>query len=104
MKSLVPFLFGSNGGSSGFLYAKLRQLTLPANSLSRSPTPTLGRDEALDEILPTLEKDFGILSRGRFGSWKYEVGNQDHSVSVKSCLPPKIYRKSNGSVRRAFPN
>lgn len=41
------------------------------------PTPSLERNDALAEILPYLqEKD--ILSRGRFGSWKYEVGNQDH--------------------------
>ncbi|KAF5580663.1 UDP-galactopyranose mutase [Fusarium pseudoanthophilum] len=42
------------------------------------PTPTLERDAALSEALPYLyDKD--ILSRGRFGAWKYEVGNQDHS-------------------------
>ncbi|KAM0312037.1 hypothetical protein ACHAPQ_012297 [Fusarium lateritium] len=42
------------------------------------PTPSLERDGALSEALPYLyERD--ILSRGRFGAWKYEVGNQDHS-------------------------
>jgi len=40
------------------------------------PTPSLERDGILKELLPKLqEKD--IWSRGRFGSWKYEVGNQD---------------------------
>jgi len=43
------------------------------------PVPTLGRDEALAAILPELERR-GIYSRGRFGAWKYEVGNQDHSL------------------------
>ena len=42
------------------------------------PTPTLDRNSILDEILPELKKK-GIYSRGRFGAWKYEVGNQDHS-------------------------
>jgi len=41
------------------------------------PTPSLERNDALAEILPYLQ-DKDILSRGRFGSWKYEVGNQDH--------------------------
>ncbi|RPA81076.1 FAD/NAD(P)-binding domain-containing protein [Ascobolus immersus RN42] len=45
------------------------------------PTPSLERDGALDKILPYLEKK-DILSRGRFGSWKYEVGNQDHSFML----------------------
>lgn len=43
------------------------------------PTPWLGRDEVLDPIQTELEK-FDILSRGRFGAWKYEVSNQDHSA------------------------
>ena len=43
------------------------------------PTPGLRRDEALDALLPALERQ-GIYSRGRFGAWKYEVGNQDHSL------------------------
>ncbi len=41
------------------------------------PTPHVDRDGALAEILPYLQ-DKDILSRGRFGSWTYEVGNQDH--------------------------
>lgn len=45
------------------------------------PTPTLTRDKALDVLLPKLEK-LDILSRGRFGSWKYEVANQDHSFML----------------------
>ncbi len=43
------------------------------------PTPSLGRDAALAELLPALEQR-DIFSRGRFGAWKYEVSNQDHSL------------------------
>ena len=43
------------------------------------PVPYMGRDEAIDPILTALENKYGILSRGRFGAWKYEVANQDHS-------------------------
>jgi protoporphyrinogen oxidase len=42
------------------------------------PTPSLGRDEALATVYAALEP-LGIYSRGRFGAWKYEVSNQDHS-------------------------
>lgn len=42
------------------------------------PTPSLQRDDAL-KILRELESS-DIYSRGRFGGWKYEVSNQDHSV------------------------
>jgi hypothetical protein len=43
------------------------------------PIPSVDRDAALATIQSYLEsKD--IYSRGRFGSWKYEIGNQDHSL------------------------
>ena len=44
------------------------------------PTPSLGRDRALAELHPTLEER-NVFSRGRFGTWKYEVSNQDHSFA-----------------------
>jgi hypothetical protein len=42
------------------------------------PTPSLERDAILDRVIPALEQ-IGIFSRGRFGGWKYEVSNQDHT-------------------------
>lgn len=42
------------------------------------PTPTLERDDYLHYVLPLLAKHH-IYSRGRFGAWKYEVSNQDHT-------------------------
>ena len=45
------------------------------------PTPTLEREGVLKQLLPKLQ-DKGIYSRGRFGSWRYEVGNQDHSFML----------------------
>lgn len=45
------------------------------------PIPTVERDRALRTIQPWLiERD--ILSRGRFGSWRYEMGNMDHAVKM----------------------
>lgn len=43
------------------------------------PTPWLGRDEVLHPIDEAL-RGLDIYSRGRFGAWKYEVSNQDHSL------------------------
>ena len=43
------------------------------------PTPFLGRDELCTPIFAALEAK-GVYSRGRFGAWKYEVSNQDHTM------------------------
>ncbi|MEL7485524.1 MAG: hypothetical protein AAFN41_14375, partial [Planctomycetota bacterium] len=43
------------------------------------PTPSVERDDILAKVIPWLESH-GIYSRGRFGLWKYEVSNTDHSV------------------------
>jgi protoporphyrinogen oxidase len=45
------------------------------------PIPTLGRDHALGILQPALMQQ-GIYSRGRFGAWRYEIGNMDHSVMM----------------------
>jgi UDP-galactopyranose mutase len=44
------------------------------------PLPGIERNGALEVIHPYLESR-GISSRGRFGAWRYEVGNMDHSVA-----------------------
>jgi protoporphyrinogen oxidase len=43
------------------------------------PTPTVERDEILAQAIPWLEEQ-DIYSRGRFGMWKYEVANTDHTL------------------------
>jgi protoporphyrinogen oxidase len=58
------------------------------------PIPTLERDKALGVILPYLEEK-GIFSRGRFGAWKYEVGNMDHSITQGVEVINKILGRGN---------
>jgi len=43
------------------------------------PTPTVDRDSILSSVIPFLESRC-IYSRGRFGMWKYEVSNTDHTL------------------------
>jgi protoporphyrinogen oxidase len=45
------------------------------------PVPTLERDDALSVIQPWLMAN-DVYSRGRFGAWRYEIGNTDHSVMM----------------------
>ena len=42
------------------------------------PVPFLIREELLGQIQPWLQTH-DVYSRGRFGGWRYEVSNQDHS-------------------------
>jgi protoporphyrinogen oxidase len=43
------------------------------------PTPSVERDAILSQVIPYLEQH-NIYSRGRFGMWKYEVSNTDHTL------------------------
>lgn len=66
----------------GLLPAGAKVLSTPHKFLPQGyPTPFSGRDAVVDPILRAFEA-VGIHSRGRFGAWKYEVANQDHSWSM----------------------
>lgn len=53
------------------------------------PIPTRTRDAALRLIQPWLEHR-DIFSRGRFGAWKYELGNMDHAVKMGTDLARRL--------------
>ncbi|MEX2217301.1 MAG: FAD-dependent oxidoreductase [Phycisphaerales bacterium] len=53
------------------------------------PTPTTDRDDILSILIPWLESHH-IHSRGRFGLWKYEVSNTDHSLMQGVELVDKL--------------
>ena len=61
------------------------------------PIPTIKRDNALTVIQPCLEEK-EIYSRGRFGAWKYEVGNMDHSVMQGVEIINRILLNENEKV------
>jgi protoporphyrinogen oxidase len=72
---------------TGLVRAGVVEPDLPLASVHRVdvpyayPVPTRGRDRALGAIQPWLQER-GIYSRGRFGSWRYEIGNMDHAVKM----------------------
>jgi protoporphyrinogen oxidase len=55
------------------------------------PVPTLERDRALETLQPWL-MEHGIYSRGRFGSWRYEIGNMDHAVKMGVDVARRLVR------------
>lgn len=62
------------------------------------PVPTIGRDAALAVIQPFLESN-EVYSRGRFGAWKYEIGNMDHSFMQGVEITDRLL---NGKKERVF--
>jgi protoporphyrinogen oxidase len=72
------------------------------------PVPTIGRDRALASIHPWLIAQ-GIYSRGRFGAWRYEIGNTDHSVmqgveiaeNLLNGTPERTWALAQGEEARA---
>ena len=66
---------------AGLMTAEDRQrvvTTWQCSPAKTYPVPTLDRDAALAVIEPWLRRR-RIWSRGRFGAWRYEIGNMDHS-------------------------
>lgn len=63
------------------------------------PIPSVDRNEALAVIHEYLEPR-EIYSRGRFGSWKYEIGNQDHALMQGKELVDRWLDGSQESVFR----
>ena len=61
------------------------------------PIPFLGRDDAIKNIQLFLSER-NIYSRGRFGGWKYEVGNMDHSVMQGMEIVNRILFDENETV------
>ena len=61
------------------------------------PVPTVDRDEIINESLAWL-KEKNVWSRGRFGAFKYEVGNADHCfIQVNPSINQRpFYGQSEG--------
>ena len=55
------------------------------------PVPTINRETILENVQPWLESK-GIYSRGRFGGWRYEVANQDHSFMQGVEISDRLLR------------
>lgn len=62
------------------------------------PVPTIGRDAALALVQPWLEGQ-QIYSRGRFGTWRYEIGNMDHAVTMGQDIARRLI---NGAAERIY--
>ena len=55
------------------------------------PVPSVNREMILEKVQPWLESK-GIYSRGRFGGWRYEVANQDHSFMQGVEISDRLLR------------
>ena len=55
------------------------------------PVPSINREMILEKVQPWLESK-GMYSRGRFGGWRYEVANQDHSFMQGVEISDRLLR------------
>ncbi|KAH9847065.1 UDP-galactopyranose mutase [Lenzites betulinus] len=70
--------------NTGMLMAQDEVVSMYHRKFERGyPVPSLERDSTLEQLLPRLKAQ-EIWSRGRFGAWKYEVGNQDREFFCPS--------------------
>jgi len=65
--------------ASGFSTRSSSRRPATVSAAASRARPWLGRDEVLVRIEAGLVAK-GIYSTGRFGAWRYEVSNQDHSA------------------------
>lgn len=63
------------------------------------PVPFLNRDQVINTV-QTYLMEHGIYSRGRFGGWKYEAGNMDHSVMQGMEIVNKILLEKEEQIYR----
>ena len=61
------------------------------------PVPSLTRDAALAALVPWYESR-SIYPRGRFGAWRYEVSNMDHSYQMGREVADRILENKPESV------
>ncbi|GMT11625.1 hypothetical protein PFISCL1PPCAC_2922, partial [Pristionchus fissidentatus] len=61
------------------------------------PIPTVNRNETLAKTQQLMEAH-EIYSRGRFGSWLYEVANQDHSYTMGREVVGRIFMGESETV------
>lgn len=87
--------------SSGLISSNTRVMSRWHTRLEHGyPIPFRGRDELLEKIHQRLESQ-SVFSRGRFGGWKYEVSNQDHSFMQGMEIVERLTRE-HGEV--TYPN
>ncbi|MBC7248224.1 MAG: FAD-dependent oxidoreductase [Actinobacteria bacterium] len=76
--------------SEGFLEKGEEPLSIFIKTLPKAyPIPTKDRDSRLSSIQTYLINN-DIYSIGRFGTWKYEIGNMDHAVTMGYMLCKKL--------------